>query len=235
MWWCAPDLNITLDIGLQLGNVSQSVEVSAGDSPLLETFSAEQAVDISGELVRNLPLTGRREWSDTLLLTPGILSASTDAYGGQVYSCAAAKTKTTRPCWTGADISSFEQNWPSNFIRISTESSGDIQVKTGASDASSPSAMRMVINMATPTGGDQFHGVLSLLDSPQALNSNNTPGGQSALSEALQPDFSLSADQETQGVVLRVGPLHQSPRRHQPDCAAVRSASGCVPGVPGIR
>jgi hypothetical protein len=69
-------LNITLDIGLQLGNVSQSVEVSAGDSPLLETFSAEQAVDISGELVRNLTLTGRREWSDTLQLTSGILSAT---------------------------------------------------------------------------------------------------------------------------------------------------------------
>ena len=78
-------LNIALDIDLVVGNVNQTVEVAASDTPLLETVSAEQAVDISGELVRSLPLTGRREWSDTLQLTPGILSASTDAYGGQVY------------------------------------------------------------------------------------------------------------------------------------------------------
>jgi hypothetical protein len=72
-------LNITLDIQLQLGNVNQTPEVSSGDTPLLETVSAEQSVDISGDLVRKLPLTGRCEWSDTLQLTPGILSASMDA------------------------------------------------------------------------------------------------------------------------------------------------------------
>ncbi len=68
-------LNIALDIDLAVGNVSQTVEVTAGDVPLLETVSTEQAVNISGEMVRGLPLTGRREWSDTLQLTPGILSA----------------------------------------------------------------------------------------------------------------------------------------------------------------
>jgi hypothetical protein len=185
-------LNLTLDLELQVGNGNQPVEVTAGDTPLLETVSAEQAVDLSGELVRNLPLTGRREWSDTLQLTPGILSASTDAYGGQVYFVRGSENENHATLLDGADIGSFEQNWPSNFISISTESLGDVQVKTGATDASSPSAMGMVINLATPTGGDTFHGVVSLLYSPRALNSNNTPGGQSAVSDALQPDFSLS-------------------------------------------
>jgi hypothetical protein len=185
-------LNLTLDVHLQVGNVNQTVEVTAADTPLLETVSAEQSVDISGELVRSLPLTGRREWSDTLQLTPGILSVSTDAYGGQVYFVRGSENENHATLLDGADIGSFAQNWPSNFISIGTESLGDVQVKTGASDASSPSAMGMVINLATPTGGDQFHGVVSLLYSPRALNSNNTPGGQSAVSEALQPDFSLS-------------------------------------------
>ncbi len=185
-------LNIALDIDLIVGNVNQTVEVASSDTPLLETVSAEQAVDISGELVRSLPLTGRREWSDTLQLTPGILSASTDAYGGQVYFVRGSENENHATLLDGADIGSFQQNWPSNFISISTESLGDVQVKTGASDASSPSAMGMVINLATPTGGDKFHGVASLLYSPRAFNANNTPGGQSAVSEALQPDFSLS-------------------------------------------
>jgi hypothetical protein len=93
-------LNITLDIGLQLGNVSQSVEVSAGDSPLLETFSAEQAVDISGELVRNLTLTGRPgEWSDTLQLTSGILSATVSNPMATIYRFVYAN-RGDGPLWT---------------------------------------------------------------------------------------------------------------------------------------
>jgi hypothetical protein len=183
--------NLTVDVDLQVGNVSQTVEVS-GASTLIDTESSEQAINISGELLRNLPLTGRREWSDTLQLTPGILSASTDAYGGQVYFVRGSENENHATLLDGADLGSFAQNWPSNFISISTEALGDIQVKTGAAEASSPSAMGMVINMATPTGSNQFHGVASLLYSPRALNSNNTPGGQSAVSEAIQPDFSLS-------------------------------------------
>ena len=153
-------LNIALDIDLTVGNVNQTVEVSAVDTPLLETVSAEQAIDISGEMVRSLPLTGRREWSDTLQLTPGILSASTDAYGGQVYFVRGSENENHAMLLDGADIGSFQQNWPSNYIAMSTEALGDIQVKTGATDASSPSAMGMVINMATPTGGNAFHGAV---------------------------------------------------------------------------
>jgi hypothetical protein len=184
-------INVALDVGIQVGQVSQSVDVVSGDAPLLDTVSAEQSVNISGELVRNLPLTGRREWSDTLQLTPGILSASTDAYGGQVYFVRGSENENHATLLDGADLGSFAQNWPSNFISISTESLGDVQVKTGASDASSPSAMGMVINLATPTGGDEYHGVLALLYSPRGLNGNNTPGGNSAISDAVQPDFSF--------------------------------------------
>jgi hypothetical protein len=183
--------NLTLDLDLQVGNVTQSVEVS-GNSPLIDTVSSEQAVNISGDLLRNLPLTGRREWSDTLQLTPGILSASSDAYGGQVYFVRGSENENHATLMDGADLGSFAQNWPSNYISISTESLGDIQVKTGGADASSPSAMGMVINMATPTGGNAFHGVASILYSPRSLNANNTPGGASAVSEAVQPDFNLS-------------------------------------------
>ena len=185
-------LNIALDIDLAVGNVTQTVEVTAGDTPLLETVSAEQAINISGEMVRNIPLTGRREWSDTLQLTPGILSASTDAYGGQVYFVRGSENENHATLLDGADIGSFQQNWPSNYIAMSTEALGDIQVKTGATDASSPSAMGMVINMATPTGGNSFHGAAALLASPRSWNANNTPGGISAVSDSLQPDFSFS-------------------------------------------
>jgi hypothetical protein len=89
------------------------------------------------------------------------------------------------------DIGSFEQNWPSNSISIANESLGDIQIKTGANDASSPAAMGMVINLASPTGSDQFHGAFVWLFGPEGLNGNNVTGGTTAYTSTEQPDFSL--------------------------------------------
>jgi len=185
-------LNVRLDVSLKIGEVTLTVEVTKGETPLIDTFSSEQAINISGELIRSLPLTGRREWSDTLQLTPGILSASTDNYGGQVYFVRGSENENHATLIDGADIGSFKQNWPSNYISMSTESLGDIQVKTGANDASSPAAMGMVINMATPTGGDRYKGAASFLISPLSWNGENNPGGVSAISQAYQPDFSFS-------------------------------------------
>ncbi len=185
-------LNVRLDVGLSVGGQSEVVSVNAGTSNIIDTFSSEQSIAISGELIRSLPLSGRREWSDTLQLTPGILSASTDNYGGQVYFVRGSENENHATLVDGADVGSFKQNWPSNFISISTESLGDIQVKTGANDASSPAAMGMVINIATPTGSDRFHGASSILLSPRSWNGSNVPGGFSAISQAYQPDFALS-------------------------------------------
>jgi Carboxypeptidase regulatory-like domain/TonB dependent receptor/TonB-dependent Receptor Plug Domain len=182
--------NVTADLTLQIGTVTQSVEVKS-DANLVDQVSSEQSIDISGQMMRAVPLTGRREWSDVLQITPGVASASSDAYGGQTYFVRGSENENMATLLDGADIGSFLQNWPSNYISISTESLGDIQVKTGGQDASSPAAMGMVINIASPTGGDQFHGSASFLISPESWNANNTPGGVSATSKALQPDFSI--------------------------------------------
>ena len=182
-------LNLSLDVTLQVGSVSETVTVS-GETPMLEAFKAEQNVNISGELVRALPLTGRRDWSDTLQLAPGTLSASTDRFGGQVYFLRGSENENHVASLDGADIGSFGQNWPSNFINLSPEALGDVQVKTGGVDAASPTAMGMVINIATRSGTDQFRGNLALAFTPQAWNDNNTPNGTSQTAETWQPDFS---------------------------------------------
>ena len=183
-------LNVTVDIDLNVGSQSQTVEVS-GDAPVIDTQSAEQAVNLSGELLRNIPITGRHDWSDSLQITPGIISASSDAEGGQTYFLRGSENENHATLLDGMDIGSFEQNWPSNTISIANESLGDIQIKTGANDASSPAAMGMVINLASPVGSDQFHGSLLYLIGPASLNANNVPGGNAAASASQQPDFSF--------------------------------------------
>jgi hypothetical protein len=183
-------LNVTVDIALKVGSQSQVVEVS-GDAPVIDTQSAEQAVNLSGELLRNIPITGRHDWSDSLQITPGIISASSDAEGGQTYFLRGSENENHATLLDGMDIGSFEQNWPSNTISIANESLGDIQIKTGANDASSPAAMGMVINLASPVGSDQYHGSFLYLIGPASFNANNVPGGNAAASASEQPDFSF--------------------------------------------
>jgi len=183
-------LNVTVDISLKIGSQAQTVQVS-GDAPLIDTQSSEQAVNLSGELLRSIPITGRHDWSDSLQVTPGIISASSDAEGGQTYFLRGSENENHAVLLDGMDIGSFEQNWPSNSISIANESLGDIQIKTGANDASSPAAMGMVINMASPVGSDQYHGSLLYLIGPATLNANNVSGGNAAASASQQPDFSI--------------------------------------------
>ena len=75
---------------------------------------------------------------------------------GQTYFLRGSENENHAALLDGMDIGSFEQNWPSNTISIANESLGDLQIKTGANDASSPAAMGMVINLASPVGSDSI-------------------------------------------------------------------------------
>ena len=89
----------------------------------------------------------------------------------------------------GADIGSFAQNWPSNYVNLRPEAIGDVQIKTGGVDASAPTAMGMVINVATRSGTDQLRGSAAIAVAPLSWNDNNMPNGTSPASELVQPDF----------------------------------------------
>src|SRR5262249_15690509 len=66
-------LNLTVPVMMKLGGREETVQVSA-ETPLLESRSAVQAVNVSGDLQRSLPLSSARNWSDFLDLVPGVAS-----------------------------------------------------------------------------------------------------------------------------------------------------------------
>ena len=63
-------LNLTVDVVMKVGTVNETLTV-VGEAPLLEASNPGQAVNVSGEMVRSVPLAGRRHWSEFLRLTPG--------------------------------------------------------------------------------------------------------------------------------------------------------------------
>ena len=67
-------LNLTLDLTMTVGAINETVEARA-DTPLLESRTAAQRVNISGDLQRALPLSALRTSADALTLVPGVTTS----------------------------------------------------------------------------------------------------------------------------------------------------------------
>lgn len=172
-------LNITVDIALQVGSLDETVQV-IGETPMLETEKSTQAVNISGDLQRALPLGSRRDFTDFLEVTPGVTARSFDqGAGGQVYMLRGTDIENHVTQVDGADMGSFRQNWAGQYTGLSTEAVDDVQVKTGGADASSPLGVGVVMNIATPSGTNVLKGATGVAFTARGWNGNNAAPGES--------------------------------------------------------
>ncbi len=183
-------LNIGLDVLLQVGQVEDAVHVTA-DSPLLERKSAMTAVNVSGEFQRALPTSQQRNWSDALILTPGVVSGD-NTFGGltQNYYVHGSNTTSHVLQVDGADLASAA-GAQTSYISFSNDLIADVQVRTAGVDASSPLGTGAVLSVATRSGTDLFSGAVATSFQPERWNGSNVPGGTSPKVRLMQPDASL--------------------------------------------
>ena len=73
---------IDLDLTLEVGEISQRVEVSA-ESPLLNTVSGALGTEVTGQYMINMPLEGR-DYSALVFLAPGTTEVAGGAKGIQL-------------------------------------------------------------------------------------------------------------------------------------------------------
>ena len=184
-------LNLTVDFTLAVGALSETVQV-ARETPMLETQKPIQGINVSGEMLRALPLTSRHDYSDFLETTPGVTSRGFDqATGGQVYMLRGSDIENHVTQIDGADVGSFRQGWASLYTGLSTDAVSDVQVKTGGADASSPLGVGLIINIATESGTNALRGAASAVYTARGWNGRNTPTGTSAVYDLFQPDLSI--------------------------------------------
>jgi carboxypeptidase family protein len=181
-------LNLAVDIDLVLGSQTDTITVRA-DTPMLESSSAVQAINISGQLQRDLPLTSRRDWADSLGLAPGVVSTQNVA-GKVFYYLHGADFSSLVMQVDGADLASTLQN-TNGYINLSTEASQDVQIKTGAVDASTPIGAGAVLSVVTQSGTNRLKGAASVVYQATSWNGNNAPGGTTSGFEIFQPDASV--------------------------------------------
>ena len=182
-------LNLSIDIDLALGTRAETTTVRA-ETPMLESSSAVQAINIAGEFQRQVPLTSRRDWADSLLLVPGVVATTQPGSNKVFYYLHGADFSSLVLQIDGADMASTLQN-ASTYINLSDEAIQDTQIKTGAVDAATPIGAGAVVSVVTRSGTNALKGSAAVVFQRDEWNGNNAPGGTSSGFEILQPDASL--------------------------------------------
>ena len=165
--------NLTVNVEMQVGSLTETISVTA-DTPMVETTSTVSSVAIAGEFQRAVPVQSRRNWSDILEMQPGINTRPwNDQSGRQVYYGRGVHHYGHVIEMDGARATSYYDSQPA-YLNMSTDTLGDVEVKTGGYDASLPMGNGIQLNIVTPSGGNQFHGKAAYALQPNKWNGDNT-------------------------------------------------------------
>jgi hypothetical protein len=199
------DQTSRLDFQMQLGDVSQSVDVGAAGS-ILQTESAQTGDVIGGTQASQLPLNGRNFMNLTLLV-PGSITPQWQSFatpsrafdGGRPY-VNGNREQSNNFLLDGVDI-----NEPvGNFVGYNpnVDALAEVQVLTGNPSAEFGNANGAIVNMTTKSGTNEFHGNLFEFLRNDALDANDF-----FLNRTGQPKQALRQNQF--GGTLG-GPIHRN-------------------------
>jgi hypothetical protein len=180
-------LNVTVDLAMTVGGIDETVEVRV-ESPLLETRAGAQAVNVSGDLLRSVPLSEGREWFAALTVAPGVVTS--EYSGSKQFFIRGSEPTALVVQLDGADVTAAAKSGVA-YLQLNTDAIEDIQIQTGGVRASSPLGNGGIINVVTASGSNQVKGAATVFVQPRAWNDSNQPGGTSTAIEQLQTDLSL--------------------------------------------
>lgn len=183
-------LNLDLPLTMTVAAQDQRVEVS-GQIPMLEASTAIRTLNVSGAFQRALPITARQNWSDFMTLTPGMVTSGIDVGGFQSFFLHGSTNLSHVIQLDGADLSTGNRANPAFLVRMSNDSTDDVQIKTAALDASSPLGVGVMANVVGQSGSNTPHGAASWTYRPREWTDNNNPGGTTSLLYGSNVDLSL--------------------------------------------
>ena len=164
-----------VDVQLQVGQATESVEVSSA-AVILQTESATTGETITGKTVTEIPLKGRN-FAAVTLLVPGAINPNSANF-----TSIGRNTSGGRPYVNGnreqsnnflLDGQEFNDSID-NLIGYnpSPDALEEIKVQTGNTGAEFGNANGAIVNMATKSGTNQFHGNLFEFIQNDKLNAN---------------------------------------------------------------
>ncbi len=175
---------VGVNMQLSLGEVSQSVEVSA-DAPLLQTESTIIGASINTKQVGELPLGGQRTFTYLARLSPGVVPAepgARDAVGGGFSANGVRSNGQNNFLLNGVDnnvnVIDF-LNQTSYVVGPSVEAIGEMRVMTNGYNAEYGRGAGGVVNVSLKSGTNQVHGSVFEYLQNAALNANRWENNKS--------------------------------------------------------
>jgi len=157
-----------VDLSLQVGNVSQSVEVS-GAASLVETDKSEHGQVIQTQAIVELPLNGRH-YSDLALLATNVhVSPIATAFTPNslpregAFNVNGMRSTYNNFLLDGVDNNSYgtsNQNYSSQVVQPSPDAVAEFSIVTSNFSAEYGRVGGGIVNAAMRSGTNQFHGTL---------------------------------------------------------------------------
>ncbi len=163
------DQTVSLDLKLEVGDFTQSVEVN-GQVELLQTESPATGTNITAQMTAALPLANR-QFTDLAVLT---LGASFAAQGAQAGAFAVAGSRSQSTNWQIDGVNAIDPNvnGPTNSYRIA-DAIQELSVATSAYSAQFGRASGGEVSVVTKSGTNKFHGSVFEFFRNDDLNANN--------------------------------------------------------------
>src|SRR5712671_3918278 len=165
-----------LDVALQIGSVTQIVEVSSAATPLLETDRSTLSNVVDSQVISSMPLNAR-QYLDLALLTPGVLPSATGTQGGG-FNVAGARSQSNIFLLDGVSNIDTQVNSALGNFRI-TDAVQEFAVQTSVATAEFGRGTGGQVNIVTKSGTNKFHGTAfeylrnSVLDAADFFTNKN--------------------------------------------------------------
>lgn len=144
-----------VDATLQIGSVTEIVEVKSSSVPLLETDRSTLSNVVDSTVISHMPLNGR-QYLDLALVTPGILPSAAGVQGGG-FNVAGARSQSNVFLLDGVSNIDTQVNSALGNFRI-TDAVQEFVVQTSVATAEFGRGTGGQVNIVTKSGTNQFHG-----------------------------------------------------------------------------
>src|SRR6185295_12238971 len=165
------------DIALEVGSLTESIEISA-HAALLQTESVERSATVTGKQIENIETNGRNAL-DMAKLVPGVnfINGATYAVGSSGTGANQFSVNGARPSQNQLSINGIGNVDTGNNggmnVSVSLDSIAEFKILTGTYQAEYGRSVGAQISMVTKSGTDQFHGSGYWYHRHDSLNANN--------------------------------------------------------------
>lgn len=165
-----------VDLVLQPGNVSESIEVT-GAPPILQTERADTGINISQSVIENIPLGGSHNFQSLSILVPGaaVPESQHSAFFNPQVSLATRFNGVSR-LGNNLELEGIDDNERTGLLQVlipPQEAIQAVDISTSNFEASIGRATGGAINVMLKSGDNQFHGSLYETNKVSALAARN--------------------------------------------------------------